>query len=547
MDYDLVLAGGLIVDGTGRPGRQGSVGVRGGRIAEVVGGGKTLKGRNVIDLDGLVLAPGFVDIHSHSDLSLLANRTAASSVLQGITTQLGGNCGWSLAPCHKKVAEELILPMVSSSAGEGSDRAIDFSWATVGEFLDKLEETPIGMNIATLVGQHVVRGYVMGREDRLPTEAELNQMRRLVRQAMADGAFGLSTQRSLFPTADFQEMVELVAEVADARGLYVCHLLSQDAGVSESVREVTEIGRLTGCAVQVTHHKVCTKPCWGNAQESLEIIEQARAEGVDVMLDAYPYPYTSITDMSRLLPPWLLQDGREAGALRLRDAETRRKVLAEIETARRRPRAESDDVSASVYVRHDLKTSGIVYCRNTHRYEGLDVGELAAEKGIGLIEACLELLAENDLMVKTAGIMSQSDVDQIITHPLNMISTDCSVSDKVSFSGFSSVHPRTYGNYPQFLQKYVFQDCVLTLEEAIHKCAQMPARRMGLVDRGVISKGAWADLVAFDPAEIRDQATPENPVCPPSGIHYVLVNGELVVNRRSLRGAFPGMVLRKRR
>lgn len=541
--YDLALNNGWVVDGTGRPGFAGSVGILRGRVARVAKGEKALEGREVLELDGLTVCPGFVDVHSHSDLSILGNPRAESSLRQGITTEIAGNCGWSMAPLHKQLADVLATRLVRGLAGEESASALRFNWSSLAEFLDVVEAKGIGNNLGTFVGQSMVRGYVMGSEDRVPSGAELQKMRALVAAAMGDGAFGLSTGRSYFPgrLASTEEIIELARVISHYQGLYTCHLKNQDSAIDESVEEVLEIGRSARTPVQLAHHKVCSKPCWGTLGRTLERMDAARAQGVDVMADVYPFLYTQVSYLGSRLPEWVTKAGEVEGAALLQSAETRQKVKEEM-LGRVEP-GSGQPVFAAL---PRMAQSGVVYCRDTKGYEGMDLGEVAREKGAELLDALLLLLAENQLMVKTAGIMSAEDLCTILRHPLAMVSTDAYALDK-PLDEKAAVHPRHYGTYPVVLGQYVREQGLLTVEEAVRKMTSLPARRVGLLDRGIIAAGAWADLVAFDPAVVGNRSTVEQPAQFPAGVEYVLVNGGITIARGEYRDVRAGQVLRRRR
>ncbi|MEW6524148.1 MAG: D-aminoacylase [Bacillota bacterium] len=539
--HDLVLANVFVVDGTGRPGFAGSVGVLRGRVARVAKGGEKLEGREVLELDGLTVCPGFVDVHSHSDISILGNPRAESSLRQGITTELAGNCGWSMAPLHKQLADVLATRLVSGLAGKEAAGAMVFNWSTISEFLDVVAAKGIGNNLGTFVGQSMVRGYVMGAEDRVPSSIELERMKALVDAAMRDGAFGLSSGRSYFPgrLASTEEVVELARVTARYQGLYTCHLKNQDTAIDESVEEVLDIGRWAKTPVQLAHHKVCSKPCWGRLGSTLGRMDEARSKGVDVMADVYPFTFTQIGYLGARLPEWVTREGESKGAELLQSPDHRRKAKEEM-LSRVDP-ASGQPVGATV---ERMARSGVVYCRKTKAYEGMDLGEVASEKSTDLVDAMLLLLAENDLMVKTAGIMSDEDLRVILRHPLAMISTDAFALDR-PLDEKASIHPRHYGTYPVVLGRYVREEGLLTLEEAVRKMTSLPARRVGLLDRGVILAGAWADLVVFDPATIGSCSTIENPAQFPAGIHYVLVNGKTTIAQGEYQDVRAGQVLRK--
>jgi len=528
---DLVVANAWIIDGSGRPGFPGHVGIRGGRITAILRG-EPPGALETIDAKGMVVCPGFVDIHSHSDRSILIHPQAKSSLLQGITTEISGNCGSSMAPMSSRMAER-IRSLSRQLAGKEMD--IDLDWRDVEGFLKRLEATGIGNNQGIFVGQGTIRGLVMGQEKRYPRPEELQEMKNQVELALQQGAFGISTGRAYVPGcfASFYEVVELTRVVGAYGALYTSHIQDQWANVHRSTWEVVEISRRTGAAGQIAHQKVVGKDNWGRAAEILSIMERARQAGVDIMSDVYPYPYSAVISLERVLPETLKgKDERETLA-KLNDAEAVESMRKHLKTS-------------PSYLTARLELYGIVQCAEQHQYEGMDLGEAAACMGVDVAEAVVRLLRDNELKVKIAGIMSEDDVREIIRHPLSMISTDAAVrdSDADAELGWSTVHPRHYGTYPRVLGKYVREERLLTLEEAIRKMTALPAERVGIPDRGYIRRGYWADLVIFDPQTIRDRATIEDPTAPPEGIKYVLVNGQVAVKEGKVQEHRAGQVLR---
>lgn len=556
------IRNGFIVDGTGKSGFYGDVVIRDGRIADVRHRpAETLKSGSaaagsasgsasspaadgpapddvVIDATGRTVTPGFVDVHSHSDLSILANPRAESSLRQGITTEIAGNCGWSMAPVTKATADTVGNRLIGSLAGKDAAEAIPWTWSTMAEYQDFVEERGTGNNQGTYVGQSMVRAYVLGRDDRLPSSKELAKMKSLVRQAMEEGAFGLSTGRSYFPgrLAGTPEVIELAREIAPFHGLYTSHIRNQDVDIMGATQEVIDIGRGAGCAVQVAHQKVCAKKCWGQAPQVLELMEKGRDHGVDVYSDIYPFNYTQISNMARILPSFVTEGSTADAVARLRDPSNHPRVLEEA-TARAKAWGSSDPLAG-------LGRTGVVFCRKTKELEGLDLDEVAARYGLPLFETVLALLADNDLMVKTAGIMSEEDTSYIIKHPFSMISTDAFALDK-EMDEAAAIHPRHYATYPRIIDFYVRQKRLLTLEEAVWKMAGFPAARVGLLDRGTVRKGAWADILVFDPDTVAEASTIEKPAQFSPGIDYVLVNGQVVLDRGIYHDVRAGHVLRK--
>lgn len=537
--HELLIRNGSIIDGTGSPAFPGHILIKADRIEQVITGeAPTDEGRLVIDAAGLAVTPGFIDVHSHSDLSILANPNCESSLQQGITTEIAGNCGWSMAPVHHASVERLAKELVALLAGLPRDTAaIPWTWSTLAEYLAVVEERGSGVNFGTFVGQSMVRAYVIGAADRAGTAGEVTRMRALVEAALTDGAFGLSTGRSYAPGkhAGIDEIIELARPLGAHGGLYTSHIADQMERVSEATEEVAEIGFRARCAVQVAHQKVCTKACFGHASETLAVMDRARERGVDIASDVYPWLYTQLMTLRRALPHWAVEGSADAACARLRDPETRRRLL------------EGDSRSGTpgfAGVVAGMAADGIIYCRHTHEYEGMELRELAAAKGLPLADAVCELLVENELIVKVAGLMSEPDLIAILQHPLSMVSTDAFALDK-PLPEEESVHPRHYGTYPQVLGRYVRELGALRLEEAVRKMTSAPAARVGLTDRGRIRVGACGDLVIFDPDTVANTSTVAEPASVPAGIAWVIVNGRVAVDHGRLTDARAGQVLRR--
>ncbi|MEW6521988.1 MAG: D-aminoacylase [Bacillota bacterium] len=522
--FELVLQNGVIVDGSAQPRFLGDVAIEKGRIGAISRRGGTLPGREVLDCRGLVVAPGFVDVHSHADRSVMESPLNRSGLAQGITTVLAGHCGGSAAPLSPAMKERWLARM----AAWGLDPAgpAERHWTTLGEFLSYVESRGTGVNIALLVGQGTVRDFVMGHDQRPATPAEIRCMQDLVEASMAAGAFGLSAGRSYVPGkyAPAGEVLELCRAAAKWGGLYACHLISEGERLFEALDEALGIGRDTGMPVQVVHCKVWGKPNWGQAPRLLRTIEQARESGVDVLLDVYPYNYSQVFSLrqrlGRLLPPDL------TGALAALEDQ---RVLDALEKELAQDR--------------ELPGLGIAWCDGTPEAVGSTVGEFADAQGLSLARAIAQLLLRNQLQVKVAGLMDEEEVKRILKHPFAMVSTDAGGRDSLE-DPMGTVHPRAYGTYPRVLGRYVRDEAVLGLEEAVYKMTTLPARRARLAGRGLLAVGYWADVVVFDPAQVRETSTLDRPGAYPLGIRHVLVNGRLAVSHGRLLDVRAGRVLR---
>ena len=500
--YDLIVTGGTIIDGTGAPRYVGDVAVRAGRIVRVSREHlPRADAARVIDATGLVVAPGFVDLHAHLD-PLLQLPDAESHVRQGVTTALGNPDGGGAWP--------------------------------LGAYLDSARALGVGMNVAFLVGHNTVRSEVMGSDDRAPTEDELRRMRAMVAQAMDEGAFGLSTGLRYTPGAysETDEVVALAQEAARRGGIYTSHLREEGLGLLGGVAEAIEIGRRADIPVVLTHHKAIGAPMWGSSVRTLAMIDSARAAGIDVMADQYPYTAT-YTSINVLVPPWALAGGREAFLARVDDPAQRDSVLAGIVWNIVNDRGGSD-----------LRRVQLARVEWDATLEGGTLYDWAVREG-------MEPSPENGALLVVEAIrrggasaiyhvLHEDDVRRIMRHPMTAIASD----GRLVRPGQGHPHPRWYGTFPRVLGHYVREEGVLTLEDAVRKMTSLPADRLGMTERGRIAEGAAADLVLFDPAMVIDRATFEQPHQYPDGIPFVIVNGAVTVDAGVFLDARAGHVLR---
>ncbi|MBG89181.1 MAG: hypothetical protein CMO80_20110 [Verrucomicrobiales bacterium] len=499
--FDVVLRNGTLIDGSGAKGFRADVGIRGKRI-EAVSRQSLPKGDLDLDASGLVVAPGFVDMHAHIDpIDRLPG--ARSMVSQGVTTAVGGPDGsspWPLAP-----------------------------------YLDKLERMGVGLNVAMLVGHNSVRRGVMALEDRAPTEEELEQMKANVAQAMDDGAWGFSTGLKYLPGsfAKTDEVIELSRVAARRGGFYTSHLREEGLGLIESVDEAIEIGKKAKIPIVLTHHKVIGGPMWGKSTRTLAMVEAARKEGVDVMMDQYPYTAT-YTGITVLVPAWARAGGISKFKARLKDQELRAKIVKEIIFNLDNDRGGGD-----------LRRVQFGLVKWNKELEGKTLYDWAMMKGVKPDSANgAELVIE---AIQNGGasciyhVLSDEDVERIMAHPLTMVGSD----GRLTEPGSGHPHPRWYGSFPRILGHYVREKKVMKLEEAIRKMTSLSAARLGLMDRGSIKAGNFADLVVFDPETIIDKATFSDPHQYPVGIHHVFVNGVAAILGGEFKDRRVGDVLRK--
>ena len=523
MSLDIIIRNGRVIDGTGNPWYKADVGISGDRV-ESIGDLRGVGGGRVIDAGGLVVSPGFMDIHSHSDYVTLLEPKVESKIRQGVTTEVVGNCGSSAAPMNAAVKAHRERFMRSSLSDD-----FEFNWETMADYLDLLDAQGASYNVAALVGHGTVRQNVMGYEDRAPTEAELEEMKGLVSGAMEDGAWGLSTGLIYIPSvfAETEELIELTKVVAEHGGLYFSHIRGEGETLLEAVEEAIKIGEEAGVPVQMAHFKASGEPWWGKTVDSLRLVAEGREKGVDVTFDQYPY-IASSTGLSALLPHWAQEGGAEVLLGRLRDASTREKIKA-------------DEWRA---ITTDLSSVMIATAKSNPQYEGMRVTEVAEKMGKHPRDAVFDLLLADDASVQIVAFgMSEEDVRRVMQSPYGMVGSDGRAVSPHGVLGGGKPHPRYYGTFPRVIGHYV-REGVLSLQEAVRKMTSAPALRLGIKDRGLLREGYKADVTVFDPAEVKDEATFMDPHRFASGIPYVIVNGTVVVDEGEHTGELPGVALR---
>jgi N-acyl-D-amino-acid deacylase len=526
MVLDLLIAGVRVVDGAGNPWFRADVGVEGGRIAVVARPGKTYSARRTIDAADRILCPGFIDIHGHSDLSLFSFPLAPSKLLQGVTTEIGGNCGWSAAPAS--------LDMEIQARSE-HPRADDVPWGfrSLEQYLAALERRGIAVNYGCHVGHGTLREAVLGSADRPATPHELAKMGDLLVEAMGEGAMGLSSGLIYAPGcyAPPSELEHLAAIAYRHGRLYASHIRGEGDTLEQAVDEAIAVGRRGKGPVQIAHHKASGRPNWGKVSRTLAMVDEARSQGVDVTLDQYPYTASS-TDLTAYLPAWARAGGTRALQERLRDPSTRTRIREEV----RRPVGDAAETA-------DWSLIVLACVRGRREWEGRTVQEIAELTGTDPVDTVLDLvLAEGGTVQVVHFGMTEDDVRLVMRHPAVMVGSDG--SSLAPDPGWGKPHPRSYGTFAHVLGYYVRETSVLTLEAAVHKLTGMPAARLALVDRGRVAPGCWADLVLFDPDTIEATASFADPCRHPRGVHLVVVNGVVAAEDGIPTGARPGKVLR---
>ena len=532
---DILIKGGRLIDGTGNPFFRADVGISGGQIVSIRSE-ITQAAKRVIFAKNWVVSPGFIDVHSHDDFYLLFRPTCDEKVLQGVTTTVVGNCGFSAAPMAGPYFAELMDGLQLFGAHYVPERFRNFS--SFDDYLRALETVGPGINVLPLVGHNTIRISVMGMNKRPPTNPEIKEMKARVFQAMEEGAFGLSTGLIYTPGTYTQtgEIIELTRVAASFGGIYTSHIRSEGNGIIAAMQEAVRIGEETGVPVQVSHHKVGGKRNWGRSTETLSIISDANTRGLKVTCDQYPYQAAS-TILIAVLPPHLLSGGPEATSQKLKDPKIREAVIAEIEDEDQKEPWENLIQAAGF--------GGIIISAspNHPQYIGKSLTSIAKEEGRNPYEVVFDLVAEEGWSTGMIIFsMAEEDIERIMKCPFTMFG-----SDGVPNFGASRVHPRFAGTFPRVLGRYVREKGILCLEEAVRKMTSLPAQTFRLGQKGILKEGWDADIVIFDPKAVADKATFEAPQEKPDGIPYVFVNGRTVVEQGKVTGEPAGTVLRKKR
>ena len=529
--YDVLIKNGRIIDGSGRPGYMADLAINGDRIARI-GKLSNATANRVIDARGLVVAPGFIDMLGQSETYLLIDPRAMSKVMMGVTTEVTGE-GESIAPINERQIRE------QEDFLKRFNLTID--WQTLDEYFKRLERQGSGVNLGTFVGATQVREYVIGFDDRPPTAAELEQMKKLVAQAMNDGALGLSTSLQYVPArfAKTDEIVELAKVARQFGGIYATHQRSEANALDQSLAEVFEIARRARIPVEIWHLKTAYKKNWGRMPEVLNKIRRARSQGLDITADIYPYIAGS-TSLSACLPPWALEGGVEKVLARLRDPQTRERLKQEISSDAR----DWENIYLGSGGPGGVLVSAVVN-RELESVQGKRISEIAEEQKKDPLDAVFDLLlADHGQTSAIYFMMSEADMNAAMRAPFVSFCTDSGARATDGPLAGSKSHPRGWGSYPRILGRYVRDQKLLSLEAAIHKMTGAPAARVGIRDRGLLKPDLFADITIFDPARVMDRATFEMPNQYPEGIQYVLVNGQIAVDKGQRTPVLSGRVVR---
>lgn len=523
---DVIIRHGNIVDGSGVPSFHLDLGVKDGVIAAI---GDLSKENSALEInaDQMVVAPGFIDVHTHSDITLLVDPKAESAVRQGVTTQVFPNCGEGTAPAvgeALKDVEERLKPF-----------GLQVQWSSVGEYFSYLEKRQPSINVVPMVAQGTVRMAVLGFEKRKPSSTELGRMKDYVEEAMKSGARGLCSGLRYVPGgyADVAELVELCKVMRPYGGVYASHIRSEgdNGDWFDAINEAIAIGEGAGVPVQISHLKALGKGVWGKSEQALAIIEKARARGVGVACDQYPYEASGST-LLVLFPQWAVDGGIDLLFQRLADKSTRKRIQGEFEK--------------TLEMRGGPEKMTLSLFSPDRSLQGRTLMEVAKSKKMPLFETAIHLLqAAHGQVNMTFYVMDIGDVRRIMTRPYVMVGSDgYALSPHGPLSTESHPHPRSYGCFPRVLARFVRDEKLIKLEEAVSKMTHLPATRFKLKNRGLLRSGMAADIVVFDPARVQDTATFDQPQQYPRGIPYVLVNGQLVVDKGEHTAAHPGRILR---
>lgn len=525
-----LIKGGLVVDGTKKPGYKADVLVENDKIVKI-GDIDTTEDMEVINATGLVVAPGFIDTHSHSDLQILVDPEVRPKIMQGITTEVLGQDGISMAP----LPPQYISPWRKNLAGlDGDSDEIDWNYQTTEGYLKMLEHVKPGLNECYLVPHGNIRMEAMGLENRLPNEEELEKMRQITRREMEAGAIGLSTGLIYMPCAysESKEIIEMCKVVAEYDGRFVIHQRSEADTILDSMEEVIKIGRESGVKIHYSHFKVCGKKNWDKIDDVIRLLEAAEKEGIDVSFDQYPYVAGS-TMLGVILPPWVHDGGTDKVLERLADKELRKKMVYDIEHGI----PGWDNFVEFAGLDKIFVTS--VKTEKNQDAVGLSLTQLGELRGKDPYEATFDLLYEEENAVGMVDFYgTEEHVQLFMKRPEMNACTDGLLGGKP--------HPRVYGAFPRILGKYVREDKALTLEEAVYKMTKKPATAFNMTDRGEIREGAYADICIFNPDTVIDKGTFTDPIQYPEGIEYVMVNGELAVKHGEHTGVRNGSVLKKK-
>jgi len=528
-NFDVVIENGLVFDGLGKPPIQTDVGIMGELIAEI-GNLKNRSAKKRIPATGLAVSPGFIDIHTHTGTELLTGSEAQSKIRQGVTTEMSGQCGGSVAPRNEEGIEKQKEQMKKRFG-------TPFSWVDFDGFYRCLSKQGITLNWMTMVGQGTLRDYVIGMEDRLATTEEIAQMQQLARDSLNQGVWGISSGLEYTPSsyASLEELAALCSIMGEKRklvGVYATHIRNEDETVEEAVEEALKISEIAKVGVQISHLKSIGKPNWYKVSKLLKMIDQARENGIRVTADRYPYSAYSTSLEASLFPLWSREGGTKNFIERLQNSKLIGKIKEEVQT-----KVDLLNSWSGVLISNLKK-------EENEWMKGKRISEIAAELKQDPFETVRQLLIDENSGISICGFgMDEENTKAVLKHPMVAIGSDGS---SLSIENKGNPHPRNFGTFPRILGKYAREEKIFPLEEAVRKMTYLPATILGIPKRGLLQPGFFADITIFDPDKVTDTATWENPKSYPVGIPYVMVNGDLVIYEDEHTGNLSGKVLTKK-
>lgn len=523
--FDVIIRNGLVLDGTGKDSRQADVGIKGEKISALGNLGRSTA-RRIIDATGLVVAPGFIDIHTHTDVELLANPRGESKILQGVTTEVSGNCGWSPFPLTSKDRQKLSQRWLQ-------EYGVKADWNNLQGFYRRLESARTSLNYATFTGHGALRSAVVGKNDVAPTSRQMEEMKRLLARSMEMGSLGLSTGLEYAPGsyAKTEELIELARIVSHYDGVYATHMRNEDDAVEEAIQEALRICREADVSTQISHLKVANEDNWPKLDNVLEMIQKA-SSSLPVKADRYPYVAWG-TGLTTFIPLWARQGETEQVVSRLKDPELSPRITGYAQSRAKRIGG-WDKVMISFCASEEGK-----------RYQGKTILTCAQQAGKEPVDFAIDLLISEKTRVSVVGFaMNEENLHKVLKAPFTMIGSDGNAIAPYGKVGRGNPHPRFYGTFPRVLGKYCRDEKVMDLAEAVRKMTAMPAEKLGLKDRGTLEKGKVADITIFNPETVIDRATFTDPHRYAKGIDYVLVNGKVTVEKGNHTGASAGRILR---
>jgi N-acyl-D-amino-acid deacylase len=526
MSDRLVIKNGFIADGSGKSGFFADIEIAGDKINRLSKTGITSD--NVIDASGMTVSPGFIDIHSHSDYHILLNPYAESKVRQGVTTEVNGNCGYSIAPVDGITKQEREQQYRDSYK-------LNLNIKSISDYIRLVEKQGTSLNSAMLVGHGTIRGSVMGRKTGNPTDKELDMMRSFVKESMESGAFGMSTGLAYTPGAyaDTKEIIELAKVVSDYGGIYATHMRSEGRMLIESIEEALEIGKHGKLPVEISHLKTMHPENWNKIERAFELIEAAQKQGIDVAADRYPY-LSAYTGLASVMPDWVFADSTEAAIERLEDKTIRNKIEDELNLQHN----DINDYFSRIMISQ-------CFTDEYKKFEGKTITQISSDLGMTPLETIYQMLIKERLMPTAIYFaMNEGNLRRILAKPYVSIGSDAGLRADYGPLYEGKPHPRAYGTYPRVFTDFV-KTGIFSLEQAIYKMSYLPAQRGGIKQRGMIKEGWFADIVIFSPEHMEDRATYIQPHVYPEGIDTVMVNGVTVIKKGVHTKALPGKMLRK--